>query len=348
MASVSQGALFGLGNPLLDISANVDDEFLQKYKLNPNDATLAKPEHKGLCEEMVQKYKVDYTAGGAVQNSMRVAQWILGGKQNPNRVTFMGCVGNDDFGKKMRESAQASALHVQYMVDEDTPTGTCAVLVTKNGLNRSLCAFLGASEKFNRTYLLNNWSHVENAELYYASGFHLTVSPDSMLTVAKHSFEKKKTFCLNLSAPYICEFFTKPLMDLMPYVDILFGNETEALAFAKSQKWQIDNLAEIAKMIANEIPSQSSKRMVVLTCGSEPAIVARTGSKSIEEFPIKRLSPDQIVDTNGAGDAFVGGFLAQYVQGRDLNSCMKCGVWAASEIIQRSGCTFPPVCTYTD
>jgi len=33
-------------------------------------------------------------------------------------------------------------------------------------------------------------------------------------------------YCLNLSAPFICEVppFKKTLMDLMPYVDYLFGN----------------------------------------------------------------------------------------------------------------------------
>lgn len=101
-------------------------------------------------------------------------------------------------------------------------------------------------------------------------------------------------------------------------------------------------------MIANEVPSKKSKRLVVVTCGSDPIVVAKTGSNSVEEFPITRLPAEQIVDTNGAGDAFVGGFLAQYAQGRELKSCIKCGSWAATQIIQRSGCTFPPVCTYND
>ena len=49
----------------------------------------------------------------------------------------------------------------------------------------------------------------------------------------------------------------------------------------------------------------------------------------------------QIVDTNGAGDAFVGGFLAQLAKNKSIEDCVKCGIWAATEIIQRSGCTFP-------
>jgi adenosine kinase len=58
------------------------------------------------------------------------------------------------------------------------------------------------------------------------------------------------------------------------------------------------------------------------------------------------LAP-QIVDTNGAGDAFVGGFLAQLSKKKSIEECVKCGNWAATEIIQRSGCTFPDK-TYAD
>ena len=48
--------------------------------------------------------------------------------------------------------------------------------------------------------------------------------------------------------------------------------------------------------------------------GSDPVVVVSEGATS--EFPVRDLTKEQIVDTNGAGDAFVGGFLAQYVQVR--------------------------------
>ena len=31
---------------------------------------------------------------------------------------------------------------------------------------------------------------------------------------------------MNLSAPFLCQFFKEPMMAAMPFVDILFGNET--------------------------------------------------------------------------------------------------------------------------
>lgn len=51
--------------------------------------------------------------------------------------------------------------------------------------------------------------------------------------------------------------------------------------------------------------NQSRPRMVVFTQGEGNVIVV-TGSE-VQEFPVTKLTPDQIKDTNGAGDAFVGG-----------------------------------------
>ncbi len=72
-----QGAILGMCNPLLDISAEVPTDLLQKYELSLNDAILAEEKHQPLYSELVKNYPVQYIAGGAGQNSIRVAQWML-------------------------------------------------------------------------------------------------------------------------------------------------------------------------------------------------------------------------------------------------------------------------------
>ena len=49
------------------------------------------------------------------------------------------------------------------------------------------------------------------------------------------------------------------------------------------------------------------------------------------------------MDLNGAGDAFVGGFLSRLIKGMDLETCVRAGNYASREVIQKSGCTFPEV-----
>ena len=53
------------------------------------------------------------------------------------------------------------------------------------------------------------------------------------------------------------------------------------------------------------------------------------------------LPKELLVDTNGAGDAFVGGFLAMLAKGCDIATCVGAGNYAARQIIQVSGCKIP-------
>ncbi len=58
-----------------------------------------------------------------------------------------------------------------------------------------------------------------------SQGFPLTVCPDAMLEVAQFACANDRVFSMNLSAPFLCTAFKEPMMRLLPYVDILFGNE---------------------------------------------------------------------------------------------------------------------------
>lgn len=231
----SEGYILGLGNPLLDVSAIANDEFLKKYDLEPNNAILADEKHQNLCKDMSENFKVDYIAGGAAQNSMRVAQWFF---EKPQVTTFFGAIGNDKFGEQMQKKAEENHVNVSYFVDPEVPTGTCACLITGN--NRSLCAYLGASQKFNLQYLKDNFHLVEKAKILYTTGFHSMVCFEAQLLLAEHAHASEgKIFSLNLSAPYICHVCSEQLNRILPYVDLLFGNETEAQSFADMKGWKV-------------------------------------------------------------------------------------------------------------
>ncbi|XP_019644759.1 PREDICTED: adenosine kinase-like isoform X1 [Branchiostoma belcheri] len=334
--SVREGILFGMGNPLLDISAAADQAFLDKYGLKANDAILAEDKHKPMYQDMVDNLKVEYIAGGATQNSIRVAQWLL---QVPHATTFFGSIGKDKFGEVLKNAGEHDGVLVNYHYDDAEPTGTCAVVITDN--NRSLCANLAAANCYKKEHLDKNMALVKKADVCYIGGFFLTVSPESILAVAQSCAEDNRTFALNLSAPFLCQFFKEPMMKAMPYVDILFGNETEAKTFATEQNFGTEDLVEIGKKIADlEKVNKDRKRMVVITQGTEETIIVQDGK--VEHFPVVKLDPSKILDTNAAGDAFVGGFLSQLVQGQPLKDCVRCGNYAASTIIQYSGCTYPP------
>ena len=329
-----------MGNPLLDISAVVDQSFLDKYEVKVDNAILAEDKHLPMYKEMTENMDVEYIAGGATQNSIRVAQWML---QVEKATSYIGCIGKDEFGARMTEVCKKDGVNVAYLEDDTNATGTCAVCILDS--ERSLIANLSAANCYKVEHLKQPeiWSNVDAAKVIYSAGFFMTVSPESMTTVAKYATEKGKTYCLNLAAPFLMEVppFKATLDELMPYVDYLFGNETEAKTFSKVSGWETENMEEIASKLA-ELPVAEGKkeRIVVITQGKDAVVVAHSGKTTL--YPVIELAADKIVDTNGAGDAFVGGFLSQLVQDKEIAECVRAGTYSANTIIQESGCKFPP------
>jgi adenosine kinase len=335
------GILVGMGNPLLDISAEVDEAMLTKYDLKLDNAILAEEKHVPIYKDLVDNFKVQYIAGGATQSSIRVAQWMIG---EAGATTFMGCIGADQFGSDLKASCEADGVTTHYMVDAETPTGTCAVLVS--GGERSLIANLASANNFKESHLETPEAKaiIEKAQFFYSAGFFLTVSVESLVKTAQHAVDNSKTFLLNLSAPFIIDFFGDQVAAAIPFADYIFANESEAAAYGKKH-----NLGEDPKEVALKLCNMAKVsgvrgRTVVFTQGSGATIVARNGVAT--EYAVEPLAKELLVDTNGAGDAFVGGFLAQLVKEKDIAECVRAGHWAAKEVIQQSGCQFPKVCTY--
>ena len=327
--------LVGMGNPLLDISAEVGQDVFDKYEVLPGNAILAEEKHLPIYKELSDNYKCDFIAGGATMNAIRVCQWM---SQTPNTTGFMGCISNDEFGQKLQESVKNDGVEARFQIDENTPTGTCAVLVLNK--ERSLIANISAANNFTIDHLRANWSVIENAKFYYIASFFLTVTPESIVEVGKHAAANGKTFAMNISAPFLIEFFKDPMMQAFPYTDIVFGNETEALKFSEVHGFGTEDFQQIALRMA-ELPKETERpRTVVITRGQDSTVVACNGQVTF--YDTTPLAPEQLVDTNGAGDAFVGGFLSELVKGSEVARCVAAGHYAAREIIQQSGCVFPP------
>jgi hypothetical protein len=94
-------------------------------------------------QELGERPDVQYIAGGATQNTVRVAQWML---KEAGATAYMGCVGDDEYAAKMRSVCASDGVNVQYMVDTTVPTGTCAVCVVDS--DRSLVANIAAANNY--------------------------------------------------------------------------------------------------------------------------------------------------------------------------------------------------------
>ena len=132
---------------------------------------------------------------------------------------------------------------------------------------------------------------------------------------------------LNLSAPFIPQFFGVQLQQVIPYCDIIISNEAEAEAWAAATGLASKDLATIAQALATQPKANPSRpRIVVFTHGPESTVVVT--SDKVDEpkiHAVHALDKADIVDTNGAGDAFAGGFLGAWVAGKSLDECVEAG-----------------------
>lgn len=327
-----------MGNPLLDMSANTTQEQLDKYELKMGNAVLAEEKHLPLYAEVAAAEDILYVAGGATQNSVRVAQWML---QVPGATNYTGAIGNDAFGEQLSTCMADAGCGALYMKDEKLATGTCAVLIQDK--ERSLCANLAAANAFKQSHLDTEevTAAYKAAQFYYIGGFFFTVCQGAIMQIARESHEAKKTLAINLSAPFIPQFFGAGIAEVMPFADIVFGNETEAAAYGGTQDGLGTDPQAVAEYIANLPKENAGKpRVCVITQGAEPTIIAVAGQPTIT-VPVPPVASEDIVDTNGAGDAYVGGFISQYVKGATLTKCSEAGNYSASKIIGVSGCVCP-------
>jgi len=273
----------------------------------------------------VKNHKVTYVAGGAAQNAARGAAYIL----PPKSVVFTGCVGDDNLAEQLKAANKREGLDEVYFVKKGEKTGACAVIIT--GHHRSLVTTLRVAEKFDKSHL---WSPevaplIDAAKVFYVEGYFLSHGFETVLELAKKVAEKKKTFVLNLSAPFIPQFFSSQLHQLYPYTDVLIGNETEAETWSRANglPYGKEELDQIAKAIAVSPKVNNSRdRIVVLTQGSGSTIVVTSSdNNNPRTYPVNLIKDEDIVDTNGAGDAFAGGFLAGLVSEKNIDECIEAG-----------------------
>ena len=105
-------------------------------------------------------------------------------------------------------------------------------------------------------------------------------------------------------------------------VDIVMADEDEITALL-----QTDSLEETTRRLAGY------DKLFVITRADKGSVIMH-GDRTIEQ---PAIAVESIVDTTGAGDAYIAGFLFGYTQKMPLEECAKIGTFCATQVIQRVG-----------
>lgn len=214
-----------------------------------------------------------------------------------------------------------------------------------------MCANLSAACKYATTHLDENWEELKKAKIIYTTAFFITSNNEALQKVGKFAADNNVPLAYNLSAMFLIQFNGAEVDAALENADYVFANEDEATCWGEQKKLESKDRKDIALALAKFKKTNTARhRVAIVTQGPEPTIVAYydilSGEYKIKEYPIGKLEKDQIVDTNGAGDSFVGGFLSQLYQDKGLDKCIEAGIYLSREVVMKSGCQFPENCTF--
>ena len=232
-------------------------------------------------------------------------------------VVMVGCVGTDAGGDRLLAALTEASVAVTGIRRVDRPSGLAVVMVAADGENAIIVtagANAACTPEVVRSGLagVSGSSGLSSTDVVVAQG---EIPVPAILAAAECARSAGARFVLNLAPPV--------RIDLTPgLLDVLVVNEHEAADLVRIVG--ADSLRdpeEHASALAGRIEAT-----VVLTLGGDGALVAdRDGTRRRPAFP-----SDRVVDTTGAGDAFVGAFAAALAAGESVDVAVSWGAAAGS------------------
>jgi ribokinase len=114
--------------------------------------------------------------------------------------------------------------------------------------------------------------------------------------------------------------------------DIICPNETEAAIISGNSAVETSEGAQAAAKVLIEKGAKS----VVMTLGARGALVA-TSIDDMEIIESPKLKKEQVVDTTGAGDSFIGSMASFLAKGQPLKDAVRRACAVASVTVQAKG-----------
>ena len=153
--------IVGIGNAIVDVITDVNEEFLNKKELRKGLMSLVDLDSiKSLSEEIEIKANV---SGGSVANS------IVALAQNNIKTAFIGKVGEDKVGNSFIKGLEKEKVIFANTAQSDkSETGRCLVMVTPDA-QRTMSTYLGISQKLNASDI--NKEVISHSKITYLEGY---------------------------------------------------------------------------------------------------------------------------------------------------------------------------------
>ncbi len=272
---------------------------------------LPEPGTVGIVDE------IGFHLGGSVSNTGAV----LARLDVP--VSVVGRVGNDALGRLVRKEVSRWAAKTTLEADLELPTSSVVAHILPGG-ERSFLYALGACKAFTAAEIDLDLEVRDGSRLLHVGYALLLPALDGSPMAKLFSNAHERGLLVSLDVAYHPEARWDDLRELLPLVDIFCPNIQEASAMTGQSE---------PRRAAEALAALGVRKFVAVKSGDLGAYALPIGEQGQQLFPFAV----KVVDSTGAGDAFIAGLLAAWYRGFDWHRSAVIANAVGALAVTRSG-----------
>jgi sugar/nucleoside kinase (ribokinase family) len=302
----------------MDLLAPVDDSFLAHISGEKGGMVLVDDREMARMVGLLDAAPATAT-GGSAGNA------TLGATRLGLRTTYVGKIGNDPTAAAYRDRFRAVGVDTGRFKVGTVPNARCLALVTPDA-QRTMRTSLGAAMTLSPAEISADdfrgcrHAHVEGY-LVFNQALGSAVLDAARAAGCTVSLDASSYEVVAESRDWLLDEFHRG-------IDIVFANEDEIRALFPGSKGDYRDLA---------IKLASHGVIAAVKLGKDGAWIARGG----EVYRIEPVPVQDVLDTNGAGDAWAAGFLFGYLRAQPLSVCGAIGSVLGAETVCHLGPHIP-------
>ena len=304
-----------LGNAIMDVIAQVDDDFLVRHDIPKARTNLISSERCDYLYNALPDSRVE-TSGGSAGNTV-AGLMSLGG-----RAAFLGKVADDAIGTSyVEDMRRIGADFFGTPLKGGPTTARSMIAVTPDG-ERSMNTYLGASTEFAASDV--DADAVASGAWLYLEGylFDKPAAKTAFVHASEVAQAAGRKVAITMSDVFCVDRHRDSFVHLIrTHCDLVFANEAELLAIYETQ-----DVGEAVSQIRED------SRIAAITRSSKGSVIV-SGSETWTA-PVAAAT---VADATGAGDQYAAGVLYGVTHGLSLQQAAMLGNLCAGEVISHIG-----------